>query len=299
MNNALFVGSGVALVTPFDERGVDERVLRELVEFQVAEGTNAIVVCGSTGEAATMSAAEQGRVAAVAVEATAGRVPVVVGVGGTDTAVVAKLARQARQAGADALLASPPPYNKPGQRGMLAHFRAVLEAGDLPMIVYNVPSRTACNVQPETIEQLAGDARVIGVKEASGDVSQVAELARRVHGRLAIYSGNDDQVLPLMALGGLGVISVVANIAPAAVARMVRSFLDGDLEEARQMQFRYLPLVQALFSEPNPVPVKAAVRALGFEVGDVRLPLTPPLDETVQLIRERMKEAGIDVEVGV
>ncbi|MQA92378.1 MAG: 4-hydroxy-tetrahydrodipicolinate synthase [Gemmatimonas sp.] len=299
MNNALFVGSGVALVTPFDDGGVNERVLRELIEFQLSEGTDAIVVCGSTGEASTMTPAEQEMVVRVAVEAVSGRAPVVAGVGGTDTAVVSQLARNARAVGVNGLLASAPPYNKPGQRGLLAHFRAVLAAGDLPMIVYNVPSRTACNILPETIEELAGDSRVIGVKEASGDISQVAELARRVADRLAIYSGNDDQVLPLMALGGQGVISVLANVAPAAVSRMVRAFLDGDLEAARQIQLGYLPLTQALFQEPNPVPVKAAVRALGFEVGDVRLPLTPVTNETLQQLRDRMQALGLALEVGV
>jgi 4-hydroxy-tetrahydrodipicolinate synthase len=295
----LFRGSGVALVTPFGADGVNTTVLRELLEFQLSEGTDAIVVCGSTGEAATMSPAEQATVVEVAAGVVAGRVPLVAGVGGSDTAAVARLASAARDRGADALLASPPPYNKPSQRGILAHFRAVLDAADLPIIVYNVPGRTACNVLPETIDELAADPRVVGVKEASGDISQVAELARRLSGRVAIYSGNDDQVLPLLALGGQGVISVVANLAPADTSRLVHRFLEGDLEEARRLQFRYLPLVQALFREPNPVPVKAGVRSLGFEVGEVRLPLTPATDETLRHLFERMREVGLAVEVGV
>lgn len=299
MNNALFVGSGVALVTPFDSAGVNESVLRELVEFQIEEGTDALIVCGSTGEAATMSPSEQAFAIRTVVEAARKRVPVVAGVGGSDTAVVAELARSARSAGADALLVSAPPYNKPGQRGLLAHFRAVLSAGDLPMIVYNVPSRTACNILPETIEELAGDQRVIGVKEACGDISQIAELARRLAGRLAIYSGNDDQVLPLLSLGGVGVISVLANLAPAAVSRMVKLFLEGDVPGARVIQLDYLPLIQALFREPNPVPVKAAVRALGFDVGDVRLPLTPPSDALMAQVHALMRDAGIAVRAGV
>ncbi|MEX2569690.1 MAG: 4-hydroxy-tetrahydrodipicolinate synthase [Gemmatimonadota bacterium] len=300
MNNPLFRGAGVALVTPFEDGGgLNEAVLRELVEFQVGEGVDALVVCGSTGEAATMSPAEQARVVEVAADALGGRIPLVAGVGGTDTAAVARLARAAEDAGADALLASPPPYNKPTQRGMLAHFRAVLEAGDLPMIVYNVPGRTACNVLPETIEELASDSRVIGVKEASGDVSQIAELARRLADRIAIYSGNDDQVLPILAFGGVGVISVLANLVPSDVSRMAYAFLEGDLNEARAIQFRYLQVVQTLFQEPNPVPVKAGVRALGFDAGEVRLPLTPLTDETMRILHERMRAAGIAMPAGV
>jgi 4-hydroxy-tetrahydrodipicolinate synthase len=291
-----FRGCGVALVTPFDERGVNERVLRELVEMHVAEGTNAIIVCGSTGEAATMSAGEQARVIEVTVDAAARRLPVVAGVGGSDTAVVRQLARTAADLGADALLVSAPPYNKPSQHGLVAHYRSILDAADLPVIVYNVPSRTACNVLPETIEELAGDERVIGVKEASGDISQVAELCRRLADRVAIYSGNDDQVVPLLALGGVGVISVVANVAPRAFAGLVADFLNGDLDSARRTQFRFLPLIQTLFREPNPVPVKAAVRALGFDVGEVRLPLTPLSDETRRLLADRMREAGVGPE---
>ncbi|HUE96774.1 MAG TPA: 4-hydroxy-tetrahydrodipicolinate synthase [Longimicrobiaceae bacterium] len=295
----LFDGSGVALVTPFRAGGVNERVLAELAEFQIVEGTEAIVVCGSTGEAATMSADEQARVVAVAVEAAAKRVPVVAGAGGSDTAAVSQLARNAQRAGADALLISAPPYNKPTQRGMVAHYRAVMAAGKLPAIIYNVPSRTSCNILPETVEEIASDPQVVGVKEASGDISQMAELCRRLADRVAIYSGNDDQVIPLLALGGRGVISVIANIAPRDTSRMVHLFLDGRIEEARELQFRYLPLAKALFSEPNPVPVKAAVKALGFDVGGVRLPLLEISDAGMALVRERMAEVGISARVGV
>jgi 4-hydroxy-tetrahydrodipicolinate synthase len=295
----LFRGSGVALVTPFDERGVNESVLRELIEFHVGEGTDALIVCGSTGEAAAMKASEQARAAQVAVEGAGGRIPVVVGVGGSDTAAVVELARAARAAGADALLASAPPYNKPTQRGILAHYRAILDAADLPTIVYNVPGRTACNILPETLEELAEDPRVVGVKEASNDIAQIAEVSRRVGDRIALYSGNDDQIVPILALGGVGVISVLANVVPSEVARMVRLFLEGDVAGSRRLQLRYLPLVQTLFKEPNPVPIKAAVKALGFAVGEVRLPLTPATEDTLQLLLERLRAAGIAVEVGV
>jgi 4-hydroxy-tetrahydrodipicolinate synthase len=270
-----------------------------LIEFQITEGIDALVMCGSTGEASTMSPEEQARVAEIAVNAAAGRVPVVVGVGGSDTAAVSRLAEIAAHAGADAILASGPPYNKPAQSGLLAHFRAILDASDRPMIVYNVPGRTASNILPATIEELSEDSRVVGVKEASGDISQVAELSRRLAGRVAIYSGNDDQIVPVMSLGGVGVISVVANLAPRDTSRIAHAFLEGDPEEARRLQLRYLPLMQALFAEPNPIPVKAGVGILGFEVGDLRLPLTAVTPATLRTLRERMREAGLFTEAGV
>jgi 4-hydroxy-tetrahydrodipicolinate synthase len=292
----LFVGSGVALVTPFGARGVETDVLQELVHFHLREGTEALVVNGSTGEAATMSAAEQRLAAEVVVDTVSGRIPVIVGAGGSDTAAVTALARSAREAGADALLVSPPPYNKPPADGVVAHFRAVMDCAELPTIVYNVPSRTACNLPPALVERLAEDERVVGVKEASGDIAQIADLARRVEGRLALYSGNDDQVLPVLSLGGQGVISVLANVAPAAVSRMVHAFLEGRLDEARRLQLDYLPLIRALFRESNPIPVKAAMAALGFAVGEVRLPLVPLTEagaaELFACLRERGIQAG-------
>lgn len=292
---ALFMGSGVALVTPFDDGGVNEPVLRELVRFQLREGTDALIVNGSTGEASTMSPAEQRRAVEIVVDEAARRVPVIAGTGGSDTAAVSALARAAREAGADALLIAPPPYNKPPQRGIVAHFRRVMEAGDLPTIAYNVPGRTACNILPETVEILAEDERIVGVKEASGDISQVAEVCRRVAHRVAVYSGNDDQVVPLMALGGVGVISVLANIAPRDVARMAHAFLEGGVAEARSLQLRYLPLITAIFDEPNPIPIKAAVAMMGFGVGHPRLPLVEISNEARSRLEEAMREVGLDV----
>jgi 4-hydroxy-tetrahydrodipicolinate synthase len=299
--NALFAGSGVALVMPFDDAGVDEAVLRELVRFHLREGTDALVVNGSTGEAAAMSAAEQRRAVEVVVdEARAGdrRVPVIAGAGGSDTAAVARLAADARDAGADALLVAPPPYNKPPQRGIVAHYRAVMDAADLPTVVYNVPGRTACNILPETMETLAEDPRVAGIKEASGDLCQVAEIARRLEGRVALYSGNDDQILPLMSLGGAGVISVLANVAPRDTSRMAHAYLEGDVDASRELQLRYLPLVGALFREANPMPVKAAVGMLGFAVGEPRLPLVPVSDAVRAELREAMSALGIALKEG-
>jgi 4-hydroxy-tetrahydrodipicolinate synthase len=299
--NLLFTGSGVALVTPFDGGGVNEGVMRELVRFHLREGTDALVVNGSTGEATTMSPDEQRRAAEVVVdEARQGgdggrKIPVIVGCGGSDTAAVSRLAANARAVGADAILVSPPPYNKPPQRGIIAHYRAVIDAADLPCVVYNVPGRTACNILPETVEALAADPRVVGVKEASGDITQVAEVCRRVGDRVGVYSGNDDQVVPLMALGGVGVISVLANVAPADVSRMARAFLEGDVAGSRRLQLRYLPLIAALFREPNPMPVKAAVRMMGFDVGPLRLPLVDPADAVMKELRGAMRDVGIDV----
>jgi 4-hydroxy-tetrahydrodipicolinate synthase len=288
-----FSGSGVALVTPFDARGVHEAVLRELVQFHHDAGTAALVICGSTGEAAAMSPEEQRDALTIAADENAGRLPLIAGCGGSDTALVVRLAQQARRAGADALLVSAPPYNKPPQRGLIAHFRAVLAESDLPLIIYNVPGRSAVDIRPETIAALAEDERVIGVKEASGNISQVAELARLTAGRLLIWSGNDDQIVPILALGGAGVISVLANVAPHETQAIVTAYLDGDSERARTLQLEFLPLIAELFAEPNPIPIKAAVRWLGFDVGAVRLPLVDPEPAALERLVAALRDAGI------
>lgn len=290
----LFRGSGVALVTPFDEAGVNEAALRALVRFHLEEGTDALIVCGSTGEAATMTPDEQRSAVEIVASEAAGQVPVVAGCGGSDSAVVARLARGARGAGADALLLSAPPYNKPPQRGLVAHFRAVLDAGGLPGILYNVPGRTAIGLAPETISELADDDRVIGVKEACGDLSQIADLAALVGDRLALWSGNDDQVLPILSLGGQGVISVLGNVVPAATSRMAHAYLDGDTATATGLQLRYLPLIRALFAVSNPIPVKALVGWLGFDVGPVRLPLVPLTDAERERLLRVAQETGLE-----
>lgn len=296
MADPRFRGSGVALVTPFDSSGVNEAAFRSIVRFHHREGTDALIVCGSTGEAVTMSPEEQRRAVEIAVDENGGKLPIIVGCGGGDTARVVDLAVQARDAGADALLVSAPPYNKPTPRGLIAHFRAVLDAVDLPLVVYNVPSRSAVNLLPETIARIAEDPRVIGVKEASGDLSQVADLAALLGDRLAIWSGNDDQVVAIMALGGSGVISVLGNIAPKATSRMAHAFLDGAVDEARRLQLRYLPLVRALFSESNPIPVKTAVGWLGFDVGPLRLPLVEMDPDKRDRMIEAMQAVGLTPE---
>lgn len=293
MADPRFDGSGVALVTPFDRNGVAEAVLRRLVRFHHEEGTDAFIICGSTGEAAAMSPEEQRHTLEIVIDENAGRLPVIAGCGGSDTRAVCRLAAQAHEAGADGVLLSAPPYSRPPQRALVAHFKAVIDAGDLPAILYNVPSRAAVNILPSTVMQVAEDARVIGVKEASGDITQVAEMARLGGERLALWSGNDDQVVPLMALGGRGVISVLANVAPAQTHRMAQSFLDGDVATARRIQLDLLPLIGALFAESNPIPVKAGVGWLGFETGEPRAPLAP-IDPAV---RDRLvgalRDAGI------
>lgn len=293
MPNPEFAGSGVALVTPFDANGVNERVLQELVEFQIAEGTDALIICGSTGEAATMNPEEQAIAVAAAVAAANDRIPIVAGCGGSDTRQVKKLAKAARDVGAHAILISAPPYNKPTQHGIVAHFRAVMDAADLPAIVYNVPGRTSVNILPATIEEMAADERVIGVKEACSDIVQIGELARRLADRLYIWSGNDDQVVPIMSLGGKGVISVLGNVAPADTSRMAHAWLDGDVETARQLQLRYLPLINALFAEANPIPVKAGVGWLGFDVGPVRMPLTEISPAILERLISELTAAGL------
>jgi 4-hydroxy-tetrahydrodipicolinate synthase len=293
MADPRFRGSGVALITPFDREGVNAEALAALVRFHHDQGTAALIACGSTGEAAAMSAAEQRAAIEIVVAENQARLPVIAGCGGSDTQVVTRLAVQAREAGADALLLSAPPYNKPPQRGLIAHFRAVIDAADLPAVLYNVPGRAAVNILPETVASLAEDERVIAVKEASGDIVQVAELARLVGGRVAIWSGNDDQIVPILALGGTGVISVLANVAPHDTQAMVERFLAGDMRGALELQLRYLPLVRALFAEPNPIPVKAAVGWLGFDAGEPRLPLVRSEPAAYERLVAALRDAGL------
>lgn len=290
----LFRGSGVALVTPFDDGGVNSSALGALVRFHLEEGTDALVACGSTGEAATMTAAEQREVVEVVVSEAGGQVPVIAGCGGSDTAAVSGLARAAREAGADALLLSAPPYNKPPQRGLLAHFRAVMAAGELPALLYNVPGRTAVGIAPETAAELAEDERVVGIKEACGDLSQIATLAAMVGDRVTLWSGNDDQVLPILSLGGQGVISVLGNIAPADTSRMVHAYLEGDAAAATELQLRYIPLIRALFAVSNPIPVKTLVGWLGFDVGPVRLPLVPLTPDERDRVIDAARAVGLE-----
>ena len=292
---AIFKGAGVALITPFNEdETVNYDMLGELIERQIAGNTDAIIVCGTTGEPATMTEDEKLAVIRYAVEKTAGRIPVIAGTGGNATSVVIDFSKKAEALGVDGLLVVTPFYNKATQNGLYAHYKEVAKAVSLPMIMYNVPSRTGCNIAPETAVRLARDCEnIVGIKEASGNISQVAKLAKQAGGILDIYSGNDDQVIPILSLGGIGVISVLSNVAPKAAHDMVMEYLEGDRKKAAALQLDYLDLINALFCEVNPIPVKGAMNLMGYNVGKLRLPLTEIEDAHRELVRKCLKEAGL------
>ena len=273
---AIFKGAGVAIVTPMYEDGsVNYDKLAELLEEQIAGGTDAIIICGTTGESATMSEAEHSKVIKFAIDKVAKRIPVIAGTGSNCTQTAIELSKQAEADGADALLLVTPYYNKATQKGLIAHYTAIAESVSLPIIMYNVPSRTGCNIQPETAAYLAKNVKnIVAIKEASGNISQVAKVKALAGDSLDIYSGNDDQVIPLLALGGIGVISVMSNVAPKQTHDMVMEYMEGDREKALKIQLAALPLIDALFCEVNPIPVKAALNLMGKEVGPLRAPLT-------------------------
>lgn len=292
---AIFKGAGVALITPFNEdETVNYDMLGELIERQIAGKTDAIIVCGTTGEPATMTEDEKLAVIRYAVEKTAGRIPVIAGTGGNATSVVIDFSKKAEALGVDGLLVVTPFYNKATQNGLYAHYKEVAKAVSLPIIMYNVPSRTGCNIAPETAVRLARDCEnIVGIKEASGNISQVAKLAKQAGGILDIYSGNDDQVIPILSLGGIGVISVLSNVAPKAAHDMVMEYLEGDGKKAAALQLDYLDLINALFCEVNPIPVKGAMNLMGYNVGKLRLPLTEIEDAHRELVKKCLKEAGL------
>lgn len=292
---AIFKGAGVALITPFNEdETVNYDMLGELIERQIAGNTDAIIVCGTTGEPATMTEDEKLAVIKYAVEKTAGRIPVIAGTGGNATRVVIDFSKKAEALGVDGLLVVTPFYNKATQNGLYAHYKEVAKSVSLPIIMYNVPSRTGCNIAPETAVRLARDCEnIVGIKEASGNISQVAKLAKQAGGILDIYSGNDDQVIPILSLGGIGVISVLSNVAPKAAHDMVMEYLEGDRKKAAALQLDYLDLINALFCEVNPIPVKGAMNLMGYNVGKLRLPLTEIEDAHRELVKKCLKEAGL------
>ena len=292
---AIFKGAGVALITPFNEdETVNYDMLGELIERQIAGKTDAIIVCGTTGEPATMTEDEKLAVIRYAVEKTAGRIPVIAGTGGNATSVVIDFSKKVEALGVDGLLVVTPFYNKATQNGLYAHYKEVAKAVSLPIIMYNVPSRTGCNIAPETAVRLARDCEnIVGIKEASGNISQVAKLAKQAGGILDIYSGNDDQVIPILSLGGIGVISVLSNVAPKAAHDMVMEYLEGDRKNAAALQLDYLDLINALFCEVNPIPVKGAMNLMGYNVGKLRLPLTEIEDAHRELVKKCLKEAGL------
>ena len=277
----LFKGAGVALITPFNEdETVNYDMLGTLIDRQVEGGTDAIIVCGTTGEPATMTEEEKLSVIEYTVKRVNHRIPVIAGAGANSTRLVIDFSKKLESLGVDGLLIVTPFYNKATQQGLYEHYTTIAKAIDLPIIMYNVPSRTGCNILPETAMKLGLENRnIVGIKEASGNISQITKLASLCRGCLDIYSGNDDQIVPILSLGGIGVISVLSNVAPKGTHEMVMSYLNGDEDRARKLQLDYLELVDALFCEVNPIPVKSTMNMLGFNVGSLRLPLTEMEDK--------------------
>lgn len=290
----LFKGSGVALVTPFNEDGVDFEKLGELIEYHIKNNTDALIVCGTTGESTTMSDEEQFAVIDFTVKKANKRIPVIAGTGSNDTMHSVYLCQEAEKLGADGLLVITPYYNKTNQRGLKLHFETIAASTELPIILYNVPGRTGVNIKPSVIAELAKIENIVAVKEASGDIAQVAEIARLVPEGFAIYSGNDDSILPLLSLGGVGVISVVANICPKETHDLVEKFLNGDVKGSRELQLGMKALIDKLFIEVNPIPVKTAMNILGFEVGDLRLPLAPMEENNLKALRDELVNYGFE-----
>lgn len=297
MRTPIFTGAAVALVTPMKANGeVNYEKLDELIEFQIKNGTDAIVACGTTGEASTLSHGEHLDVIKHTVKKVNGRVPVIAGTGSNSTETAIYLSVEAEKAGADALLLVTPYYNKATQNGLVEHFVKTAEAVKIPCILYNVPSRTGCNIQPATVVKIAKRAsNVVAIKEASGDISQVAALASMVDEDFAIYSGNDDQIVPICSLGGLGVISVLSNVAPKETHDIVATYLAGDVKTSAKLQLKAIDLIKSLFCEVNPIPVKAALNIMGYEVGPLRLPLTEMEPANKERLRESLMNYGISV----
>ena len=295
MKQPVFRGAATALVTPLNENGVDYEQFGRLVDWQIEEGIDALVVCGTTGEASTLTDAEHRACIKFVVDRVAGRVPVIAGTGSNDTAYAIDLTKYACEVGADACLIVTPYYNKATQNGLIAMFTAIADAATKPIILYNVPSRTGCNILPATYAKLAEHPNIVGIKEASGNISSVVQTRALVGDKLALYSGNDDQIVPLMSMGGLGVISVLSNVLPRQTSELCKKFFDGDVAGAAKMQCDMLELVNSLFCEVNPIPAKAAVAALGYCDNYVRLPLTPMEEPNRQRLLKAMRDNGLDV----
>ncbi len=292
---AIFEGAGVALVTPFKANGdVNYDKLEEILEEQIAGGTDAIVICGTTGEAATMSPEEHLSVIKYGCEVVKGRIPVVAGTGSNCTREAVYMSQKAEEAGADGVLLVTPYYNKATQNGLIAHFTTIAEAIKIPALLYHIPGRTGVTMKPETIVSLCKNVpNIVGVKEASGNFSSIATMMNMADGCIDVYSGNDDQIVPLLSMGGKGVISVLSNVAPKQTHDICQKFFDGDVKGSLQMQLDAIPLISALFSEVNPIPVKAAMNMMGKEVGPLRLPLTEMEDAHKEVLKQAMKSYGI------
>ncbi len=298
MKKTIFKGAATAIITPLCEDGIDYKQFGRLIDWQIDEGIDAIVVCGTTGEGSTLTDDEHREAIKFAVDRVAGRVPVIAGTGSNDTAYAIDLTRFACEAGADAMLVVSPYYNKATQKGLIESFRAIADASTKPIILYNVPSRTGCNILPATAAILAEHPNIVAIKEACGNISQIAELAAATRGKLDIYSGNDDQIVPVLSLGGIGVISVLSNPMPRATVEICRRFFEGDVAGSAKLQLDLLPLINALFCEVNPIPVKAAMAAMGFCENSLRLPLTVMEKEHEEKLLALMREQGLDVDGG-
>ncbi len=295
MKKTIFTGVATAIVTPMNKAGVDYEAFGRLIDWQIEEGINALVIAGTSGEASTLDDAEHKEVLRFALEKIGGRVPAIAGTGSNDTAYAISLTKFAAEIGYQGVLLVTPYYNKATQRGLIESFTAIADCADIPCVLYNVPSRTGCNITPATCAALAKHPNIVAIKEASGNISQIAEIAALTKGEIDIYSGNDDQIVPLMSLGGKGVISVVSNILPKKTVELCDKFFAGDVAGARDIQLDLLPLINSLFCEVNPIPAKAATAALGFGENCVRLPLTTMEPENEAKMRNLMREQGLNV----
>lgn len=290
MKKTVFTGAATAIITPLTKDGIDYENFGKLIDWQIERGIDAIVVAGTTGEGSTLTDEEHKAVIKFAVERVKGKIPVIAGTGSNDTAYAIELSQYAEKVGADALLLVTPYYNKATQNGLIASFTAIADAVNIPCILYNVPSRTGCNLLPETVAKLAEHENIVGIKEASGNLSQVAQIASLCGDKIDIYSGNDDQNVPIMSIGGKGCISVLANIMPSETHQMCDCFFNGDINRSRKLQLSLIPLINALFCEVNPIPVKAACAAMGYGENILRLPLTPMEPEHEANLIKLMKE---------
>lgn len=295
MKKTIFEGMATALITPITENGIDFEAFAKLIDWQIEKGINGLVVCGTTGESSTLTDEEHREAIRFAVKQAAGRVPVIAGTGSNDTAYAIELTKEACAAGADAVLVVTPYYNKATQKGLIKMFTAIADASTVPVILYNVPSRTGVNIEPATVAELAKHPRISAIKDAGGNISKTAELISLCGDNIDVYSGNDDQVIPIMSLGGKGCISVLSNIMPKEAVEMCRLFKEGKTAEAAKMQIDLLPLINALFSEVNPIPVKAAMAAMGFCEDYLRLPLTPMEDGNREKLYSLMRKNGLNL----
>lgn len=293
MKKILFEGCATAIATPFTESGVNFEEFGRLIDFQIEEGIDALVVCGTTGESATMTDSERKETFKYAVKKVAGRVPVIIGTGSNCTRTAIELTKYAESIGADGALVVTPYYNKATQNGLIEHYKAIASSTSLPIIVYSVPSRTGVNVLPNTCLELSKISNIVAIKEASGNLSQVAEIAALCGNNLTIYSGNDDQILPVLSVGGKGVISVLSNVALKKASKMVHDYLNGNFEDAKKAQLESISLINALFCEVNPIPVKAALNMIGYDFGNPRLPLTPLSEKNAAILKQELQNYGV------